>query len=139
MNPLILQNSWNHIEIVHKKTLFIYGNDTERADIIFYPGGYERWDWKRPKTFCKSHIPGVSKEAINYLIDKNCDYIIVSSGYGNENYTIDGKLCIQQEALDYAKNKVKLLYMKSEKAVTEYNKLVLENNYKVGMYMHSTC
>ena len=138
-HPLIINNKWNYLEIQHNNTIVKRGDDGDRADVIMWYDNYTKWNWKNKETFVDHHDPGVSKHAVNYLIGKGCDIIIISKGYGNPTCTHDGVLKTHKTIIRYLKKKkITVYHLKSEIASLLWNKLVLENK-KVGMLFHSTC
>lgn len=140
MNKLIiLKYKWNFIKFTLKKKIIKFGNNNERADVVFWFNGYQKWDWKNKKTFCDHHKPGISQKAVEFLIDKKCEIIILSKGYGDPFFSTPGVLETSNEVKKYIKDKgIKVYNLKSETAIKKWNELI-KKNIKVGMYLHSTC
>lgn len=139
--PLITNSGWNYVELKFANKTVKYGSDDERSDLILWYDGYIKWDWKDETVFVDSHNPGISTNAVKYLIDKDCKVIIITKGYGNQTYTCDGYLKTNESVLKYIKKKnanIAVYHLKTENAVQLWNTL-LNRNIKVGMLLHSTC
>tara|TARA_B100001123_G_C14630555_1_gene757603 strand:+ start:124 stop:546 length:423 start_codon:yes stop_codon:yes gene_type:complete len=136
---IILMSKWNYIKFSFKKEIIEFGGDNERADVIFWYDGYQKWNWKDKKTFCDHHKPGITKKAVDFLVKKKCKIIILSKGYGNPSFTRPGVLETSSAIKKYLKDiGIKVYNLKSETAIKMWNKLIKKNK-KVGMYLHSTC
>lgn len=136
---IILKYKWNYITFMFNKKIIELGNMNERADVIMWYNGYQKWDWKNKSTFCDHHHPGITQKAVDFLVDKNCKIIILSKGYGNPSFTTPGLLETSNTIKKYLKDKgIKVYNLKSETAVKKWNELI-NKNLKVGMYLHTTC
>jgi hypothetical protein len=138
--PIIQKNSWGYVNIEYKNKTYEYGKKhDERADVILWFNGFQKWNWKDKNTYCNHHVPGITKSAVDFLIKKKCNIIILSKGYGNPSFTAPGVLKTPQSVKKYLKDKgIKVYNLKSETAVKKWNELIKKNK-KVGMYLHSTC
>ena len=145
--PIIEENKWGYVSIKHKNKTYEYGKNGERADIILWKNGFQRWNWKNKKTHCDHHNPGITKNAVDFLIDKKCDIIILSKGYGDPSFRAPGVLQTQNSVKKYLKDKgIKVYNVKSESAVKKWNSFVKQidkadksGSKNIGMYLHSTC
>lgn len=151
--PLITSFQWGKLEIVSKDGIQQFGNNNERADVIITSDGnkynIKKWNWKSNESKVNSHSPGISYQAIENLIKSGCEVVIISKGFGNPTFTMDGVLECQVDVLTKLKKKfpkVKFYHLKSEKAILKWNKLMTTNlnetnnqNEKIGMLLHMTC
>lgn len=142
MRPLILDFKWGYLKISYGDKIVEFGKNGERADQILWFNGFENWNWRDPATLCQSHRPGITKQAINYLVDKGCQEVIVTKGHGDPSFTQPGVLETDQSIIDHftnkLTNKLTIHHLKSELAVPLWNKLVSQD-VKVGMLYHATC
>ena len=137
--PIIIDNKWGYIKIKFKNKIYEYGKNGERADVILWKNGVQKWNWKKKSTFCDHHYPGISLEAVKYLEKKNCDIIILSKGYGDPTFKSPGVLQTQSNIKKYLKDrKIKFHNLKSETAAKKWNHLI-KNKENIGMLFHSTC
>ena len=131
--PVISDSNWGHVIIDYNGSREEYGKRGERADVILWPTGIKHWDWNDPECPCHDHRPGVSQKAVQFLIDKDCEVIIISKGY-------NGVLQTSNAVLDYLKGKnVETIHEKSPKAVEKYNQLTKHGGKNIGLMLHSTC
>lgn len=130
--------AWNLVHISNGRKQLKFGLDGSRADLILFPNGYQKWDWDCQETFCDHHSPGISKEAIDFLIIKKCKKIILSKGFGSPDFKKEGLLETHTDVIKYAFAKGLTVYhMKSEDAIQLWDKL--RDDGDVGMYLHTTC
>ena len=95
--PQIIDSNWNYIKVLFNQTQHEFGSTfTNRADLILGPNHLEEWNWKDKRILCNNHEPGITKQAIDYLINLGCNTIIVSRGY-------ECVLQTQPDVLKYAK------------------------------------
>lgn len=136
----IVKHKWNYVKLAIKNKIIQFGING-RADLVMWSGdkqGYKSWNWKDKNTLCQSHDPGITKAAVDFLIKKKCDIIILSKGYGDPTFKSPGMLKTSSDIKKYIKSKgIKVHNVKSESAVVLWNKL--HAKYTVGMYLHSTC
>ena len=138
--PIITGYDWGWIKIAYAKKSYQFGGKShERADLVLFPNGHQKWNWKNKNTLCEHHNPGVTKQAIQFLVDKGCNIIIITKGYGDPSFKTPGLLQTQNNVKKYFREKGITIYnIKSEYAVNKWNNLIKKNN-KVGMLFHSTC
>ena len=112
---------WGKIEIAEKKyhDILVYGDTVEERD---YP--------KLKEYFDTSHEIG--KWEVEKLFSNDPEVIIIGTGWFGIVKIPDG---MKEEA---EKKGIKLKILKSNKAVSEYNKLI-DSNKAVNALIHSTC
>ncbi|CAF0726329.1 unnamed protein product [Adineta steineri] len=123
-SPLIEHLEWGRVEVEG----FPPGKDFR-----LFPGGAEEWDWKKTNT---RHVPGVQLKDVEYLIEKEAEYIVLSKGMKNQ-------LQIAEETEDFLKEKGMMLDVNyfietTPEAQKRYNELA-KNKKRVGALIHSTC
>lgn len=137
--PEILERKWNYVKLLWGNKLYEYGKDCGRADLILTFNSIEKWDWKNSETICDHHFPGITSQAIQYLVDKGCDTIILTKGYGDPTFKSLGVLQTDPKVIkDFESRKITIYHLKSELATEKWNELIRQN-LKVGMLLHSTC
>ena len=130
--------AWNRVHIINNRKQLHFGSETERADLVLYPNGFQLWDWNNPETFCDKHSPGISKQAIDFLIKKQCKKIILTKGFGSVDFKKAGMLETQPDVIKYATSKGLTVYhLKTEDAIQLWEQIYEDND--VGMYLHTTC
>ena len=105
-----------------------------RADLIAFPGGFRSWDWNdRNICPCADHRPGISKKAVDYLVDQGCEIVVLSKGFQDVLQT-------SPDVIDHLKKerKVQVVHENSATCAETYNKLA-KSGKKVGLLLHSTC
>jgi hypothetical protein len=134
--PQIIENSWGFAKVLFNDEEHLFGKPhTNRADLILAPNHMEQWNWKDPTTLCDTHDPGISQNAIDYLIKLGCDTIILCRGRENNLQT-------KFEVLEYAKNRhLTVHHLTTPDAILKWNTLTNNpnNTNKIGLLLHSTC
>jgi hypothetical protein len=111
-----------------------FGWDTIEVDGIFYrdvkiyPDRAETWDWLKTDT---RHDPGIRAQDVQDLLDRGCDFIILSSG-PNRKLSVDFdtyKLLL--------KYNVDFLVTDTALAVDRYREEIKEGQYLVGALLHT--
>ena len=114
--PVICDSKWGYVAIDYNNNRHEYGNRRgERADVILWPTGIKHWDWNDPECPCNDHQPGVTKEAIQFLVDKGCEVIIISKGYNGVLETSSKVL----ENVRASKSDLEIIHEKSARAVVK--------------------
>ena len=95
--------------------------------------GAENWDWRQSNTH---HVPGIQPQDVEYLLEKNAKYIVLSTGMENQ-------LKIAKETEEFLREKGMQLnidyFIKTTLDAHQcYNELA-QNNKLVGALIHSTC
>jgi len=118
-SPKITSFSWGHLEIED-------GN--EYKDAKLFPGGSAEWDWNETGT---RHVPGIQPADLQLLLDKDCDFIILSKG-------VNERLQTSRQTKKLLDNKnLRYQILQTEEAISRYNQLT--ETEKVGALIHSTC
>ena len=119
-SPEILSFSWGEI--------LIDGYEKPFKDSKLFPGGAREWNWNETGT---DHIRGVQLEAIEELLSKGAEIIIISKGMLN-------RLRLSKKAREFLEsNKIPYFYLNTKKAIEKYN--LLSSEKPVGALIHTTC
>jgi hypothetical protein len=149
--PVIIKSSYNSVVIQYMNNILNFSNGKKQDDtinttgVVLHPEGVDVYHIGIGyDDFGRSYSVIMQKD-IDNIINKKCDHIILSNGYGNIDYTGEGNVYfsdykvpninICEECPSKISIGTKNIYiMKSNRAVIKYNELV-QQNFKVGMLL----
>ncbi|KAM9801497.1 mth938 domain-containing protein-like [Neosynchiropus ocellatus] len=120
-SPQIVSLSWGEMKV--------QGSPSSYKDCKVWPGGSRAWDWRETGT---RHVPGVQPADLDEVLKSDVDTLVIGCG-------MNKVLQVPSATLDFVTQKgVDVRVLQTEKAVAEYNRLVVQGA-KVGGVFHSTC
>ncbi|XP_061437889.1 mth938 domain-containing protein-like isoform X1 [Lethenteron reissneri] len=128
------------VEALRWGELRVCGASCVYKDCKVWPGGSRAWDWRETGT---DHRPGVQPADLQEVLDAGIETLVIGCG-------MNQALQVPRATQDFVRARgVTLLVLPTERAVDEYNRLIVGGatatgghgggSPRVGGVFHSTC